>query len=104
MVLFFSGDMKIKFGIDVIWDKFLKEEEVDERREEVPEIKKEEPPKSCSILELDIFSDAIFPKVVELKVVPLVFSLDFEVFENISFMGIQLVSRSTKLAKYRSKR
>jgi len=95
--------MKIKFGIDVIWDKFLKEEEVDERREEVPEIKKEEPPKR-SILELDIFSDAIFPKVVEIKVVPLVFSLDFEVIENISFIGVQLVSRSTKLAKYRSKR
>jgi len=102
MVFFFlSGKIITNFAINVVREKFLKAEERSEDVKKEKEIKQEEP---CSILELDIFSDAIFPKVVEIKVVPLVFSLDFEVFENISFMGVQLVSRSTKLAKYRSKR
>jgi len=82
--------------IDVVWDKYLKEEqeEVHEKKTKEIQIKQEVAPEASTLV-MDVFPDTYTSKVMAVKA-PLVFSLDLEVKENISLVGVQFESRCSK--------
>jgi len=81
--------------INVVWDKYLREEEEELHEKKTEEIQIKQDPEASTRSTLDVFPDSYTSKVMAIKA-PFVFSLDLEVKENISLVGVQLVSRCSK--------
>jgi len=99
--LFYKSEFKIVVhstfahvqGINVVWDKYLKNTKYTLQERKVREKRNEIDPEDTLVLNL--FPDKLQPVVQQINP-PFVFTLKFEVKVDICLLGLQILSRSTE--------